>query len=1322
MNDPADVIKASPQRSRSRSSTGSSSQGGGGATTDSPTTRTLKRNNRSLSSLPSTALLPAASFSSSQQHDEYELGDEYDDISPHRYEEHPYGSLQASSTLRHVTRVSKRAALASKKVIWDSNDNAIDAALSAVDQWEDVYSALRGLLVASAQSAKGLYGAAKVGAMGLEHGILVPVRDWILLPAFGGVERATEKTVGFLQSDQAALVARQTLQLAKQVPWVGQTMLGPAMVLSVQIIQTSWEIAKYPIPSRQQVRASVNFVLTGTKWAITTAVREVSLYMKRADAIITRTLSHTQWKVLGSGPYATLDKLNKQEVIDLMCERYFSLTGTVTRYEFAAHIRAHNLPLYLDLVLTGLLRERGGELTKDDEWLSSCPSYRKNSKVPFLLPNYDHEVAENGVRSDPEAYLSDKESALWFRLPYINGKRPSRDMPWVRFSGEDRTKLESRYLDVYKEGKVKNDNVTRQNTAAPQNPQAPSDSEFVTDAANDGDTDNGEAADKSDLFEDLHVSSQYPTLAQWYVPNLASDVMVDQKRFSVSINYCCPRCRQRHDPATKREGLHPPMRPPKYGELCQQCLKSQAKITNYWMASSILSPPPLSMVMRPNLWRFHGPGDEVRRAVWFLDTRRHGLQPYGQEAQAVLEDAFLFLQWRNEQLKEGIAENERKSPKQQPVSESTCRDDGKDISDINKAKDLDDDPLGEDALLTVQVESPDGGEQQLVQFSSLTSATAIRHGLGGAITLFKRRVYRGADLSVPKAPETILGVTPDDIFSGDIDLKSQSISDPHHIEGPDDISLEESKIELESQGDHRFEDEEEYESDVWSVLPLPSEEESLAVPASQFDNSDRVSRRSISEDEYGDDIDHLVLIVHGIGEMLQSAVPLFGLNIPNLSSIIDCCGFLRKNHAEVQNARFSQMYPTAESTSRASTGRVEYLPIEWHEAFSIVSQRMSPADPGEPAASSEGGQLVRSSGRSSQVMMKDISLRTIPQMRSFANDTLMDVLYFMSIEHHDIIVDIVTKEMNVVVQKFRALTGFHGRVSIIGHSLGSIITWDILEHQFQAGSSGSTGGGAREDNEYTEDLDSGSPIVDQMPEALNPSSFSLQTSRFQYPKLRFDVDNAFMLGSPIAVFLMVRNQRKPLNADFSLSGCHRVFNIFHPYDPVAYRIEPLIDPRNAEFEPKIMTHWNGGFRVQYQTKRLWRRLVQTTMKTQQNLIQSLEAGFAGMGLLDSTGEGCEEDNESQPNTPMNGGDRSTGRVVTGKLNQGRRVDYMLQEKEIEAANEYVAAFAAHSGYWIEKDLSLFIARQIYLNRLAHEQALHFEDIQPQEDNVRSETT
>jgi DDHD domain len=730
-------------------------------------------------------------------------------------------------------------------------------------------------------------------------------------------------------------------------------------------------------------------------------------------------------------------------------------------------------------------------------------------------------------------------------------------------------------------------------------------------------------------------------------------------------------------------------------------------------------------------------GDEVRRAVWFLDTRRHGLQPYGEEAQAVLEDAYLFLKWRSEFLKEGFADP-RDKPPLQTAQENTCPENG---SAPETTKLEQEDPITGSALLTVQVESPDGTEQQLVQFSSLTAATAIKKGLGGAISLFKRRVYRGADLSHPVVPTCAHGVTPEAVFSGDVNLKSQ-----HQTRAPN----------AESHSKAVADDGEKDDDCDWTILHLSNAEKSLTVPPSQFDEIDRDPIRSGEKEDSGvDDIDHLVLIVHGIGEMLRS-VDLFGLAIPNLSSIIDCCGWLRKNHAEVQSARFSQMYPTCESISTASTGRVEYLPIEWHEAFSIMSHRMSPSM--QSGAEPNGRQFT--GGVPSRVMMQDISLRTIPQMRTFANDTLFDVLYFMSAEHHDVIIDICTSEMNIVVQKFRVLTGFRGRVSLIGHSLGSIIAWDILAHQIPNKSMescakaevpldmGDTGQGkhlhnvadwedisdirpqeslssSNGDPGECEEFGAAGPLAasstrgveDEKSRADRPDS--LIRSPWQYPTLTFDVDNAFMLGSPIAVFLMVRNQRRPLSEEFSLPGCPRLYNIFHPYDPVAYRIEPLIDACNSDFEPRIVTHWNGGFRVQYQTKRLWRKLVQTTLQTQQSVIERFEAGIAGMGLLDSTGDVADDENQSQPSSTVNDDDRAATatHVVTGKLNQGRRIDYMLQEKEIEAANEYVAAFAAHSCYWQEKDLSLFVARQIYLSRLAHEQALHFEDLLPSDDSI-----
>ena len=306
------------------------------------------------------------------------------------------------------------------------------------------------------------------------------------------------------------------------------------------------------------------------------------------------------------------------------------------------------------------------------------------------------------------------------------------------------------------------------------------------------------------------------------------------------------------------------------------------------------------------------------------------------------------------------------------------------------------------------------------------------------------------------------------------------------------------------------------------------------------------------------------MVVHGIGAQLQ-AFDLIGL--VQLKSIIECCSWMRANHTEV-------------SGDLGFTGRVEYIPIEWHERFNRLSRQNDPNVPGAG--------------------LDDISLDTIPHLRSFANDAMLDTLYFMSDQHHDQIIDLVVHELNAVVDKFRKYNRgrFSEKVSIVAHSLGSIITWDILANQIISVSGSASAApspvpspGKRPravnvlqslfgtppsstKNESDDDAASAPPTVPQNPD---------------YPQLNFSVSSTFMLGSPIAVFLLIRNQQEPLQSDYSLPGCGRIFNVYHPFDPAAYRLEPLINRRNANLEACLIPTWKGSFRVKYQARMLWRR-------------------------------------------------------------------------------------------------------------------------------------
>lgn len=93
------------------------------------------------------------------------------------------------------------------------------------------------------------------------------------------------------------------------------------------------------------------------------------------------------------------------------------------------------------------------------------------------------------------------------------------------------------------------------------------------------------------------------------------------------------------------------------------------------------------------------------------------------------------------------------------------------------------------------------------------------------------------------------------------------------------------------------------------------------------------------------------------------------------------------------------------------------------------------------------------------------------------------------------------------------------------YRLGGIITWDILSNQSR-------------------------PNITKK-EIRQHSKLDLD-----FPTLNFKPDYLFNLGSPLSAFLTVRNQDPKLyHPDPSIA----FENIFHPFDPLAYRFEPMLN-------------------------------------------------------------------------------------------------------------------------------------------------------------------
>ncbi|CAN0460217.1 unnamed protein product, partial [Hapterophycus canaliculatus] len=91
--------------------------------------------------------------------------------------------------------------------------------------------------------------------------------------------------------------------------------------------------------------------------------------------------------------------------------------------------------------------------------------------------------------------------------------------------------------------------------------------------------------------------------------------------------------------------------------------------------------------------------------------------------------------------------------------------------------------------------------------------------------------------------------------------------------------------------------------------------------------------------------------------------------------------------------------------------------------------------------------------------------------------------------------------------------------------------------------------------------------------------------------------------------------------------CRRLFNIFHPYDPVAFRLEPLLRAENAggpgdaarsgpSRDPVILPTWTGRLRVHYQVQRWWQDLWSRAWEAKRKAEASIERSLESIGLID----------------------------------------------------------------------------------------------------------
>ncbi|KAL1310869.1 hypothetical protein AAFC00_001101 [Neodothiora populina] len=325
-------------------------------------------------------------------------------------------------------------------------------------------------------------------------------------------------------------------------------------------------------------------------------------------------------------------------------------------------------------------------------------------------------------------------------------------------------------------------------------------------------------------------------------------------------------------------------------------------------------------------------------------------------------------------------------------------------------------------------------------------------------------------------------------------------------------------------------------------------------------------------EEQNREIEHLLLVTHGIGQRL-------GLRMESVNFVHDVNTF-RKTLKAVYSESPDLQALNSEVDKLPKNCRIQVLPINWRHKLDFPKQSLKhnrrEHDLGDAGFGEE----------EDYPNLEDISVEGVPAVRNLITDLALDILLYQSPAYKDHISRIVLEECNRIYKLFKERNPyFNGKVSMVGHSLGSAVMFDIL---------------CMQDNHESQQRGSSKPL-----------------RRGEHPmKLDFEVEDFYALGSPVGLFQMLKGRTiaarqapvierastEPKQAPFlkgnsrsstaklsdamgeqynseipsSSPKCRQLFNIFHPTDPISYRIEPLISPAMATLKPQPLPYTKRG--------------------------------------------------------------------------------------------------------------------------------------------------
>ena len=342
--------------------------------------------------------------------------------------------------------------------------------------------------------------------------------------------------------------------------------------------------------------------------------------------------------------------------------------------------------------------------------------------------------------------------------------------------------------------------------------------------------------------------------------------------------------------------------------------------------------------------------------------------------------------------------------------------------------------------------------------------------------------------------------------------------------------------------------------------------------------------RNDGGEEQDREIEHLLLVTHGIGQRL-------GLRIESVNFIHDV-NVLRKTLKSVYGSSADLQALNQEIDKLPKNCKIQVLPVCWRHLLDFPKQGLR-----QNRKEHDLGDADDFGQDEEYPSLNDITIEGVPQVRSLITDLALDILLYQS-AYREHISGIVLRECNRVYNLFvQRNPNFKGKVSLVGHSLGSAIFFDILCRQKGA-----------DDNKKQPS--------DPARFYHNRPGVSHRSKEGKDLRLDFNVEDFFCLGSPIGLFQMLKGRTiaarslpdfistassddldglddpflgmpaqtlpkktsRVTHLPYTVSSpkCSQLFNVFHPSDPIAYRLEPLISPAMSSLKPQPLPYTKKG--------------------------------------------------------------------------------------------------------------------------------------------------